>query len=105
MEHPNAARPTPHTYKQSAVPPHRNTYNLLTMDRSVIIDALKSIVQTWFKEDPNRVTVRAARSHVEQELGLDQGFLENEDWKAEAKRIVKDEFVSFEGADLSYLSA
>ncbi|RFU27881.1 hypothetical protein B7463_g8451, partial [Scytalidium lignicola] len=56
-----------------------------------ITSALQSTVEQIFKgSDRDSLTVNLVRKKVENELGLDAGFLVNDGWKDKSKKIIKD---------------
>lgn len=50
-----------------------------------------------FKLDPDTTSVNKVRRHVEEQLGLDEGFFAGDNWKQSSKEIIKEYVVSLPG--------
>ena len=48
-----------------------------------------------YSEDPDSTSVNKVRKHVEEELGLDDGFLANGTWKSKSKSLIKQRVVCY----------
>lgn len=55
-----------------------------------IVAELHDTIKSMYAEDPETLTVRNVRNKVEAELGLKEGFLSSETWKAKSKTIITD---------------
>lgn len=66
--------------------------------------ALRNAVRAHFR-DPEQVesSPNALRAHAEKELGLEDGFFKNGDWKARSKEIIQDQFVCISQAVVLWL--
>lgn len=79
-EHTQLLAITPGVIYFSAMPP--------SADR--LEDTLRSAVEEVYRsENQNNLTVRFVREKVENELGLDQGFFLQPDWKDRSKHLIK----------------
>lgn len=61
-----------------------------------LIEGTKAV----FTEDPDATSVNKIRKHVEEKLGLDEGFFTGPDWKSKSKEIIKKHVVCSGGAAL-----
>lgn len=47
-----------------------------------------------FTAEPDATTVNKVRKHVEDELGVEEGFLASDEWKQKSKTLIKECVVS-----------
>ena len=57
-------------------------------------DALVRGTVEVFGAEPDATTVNKVRKHVEQKLGLEDGFFSNAKWKQKSKGLIKEHVVS-----------
>lgn len=65
-------------------------------------DALIQGTCDVFKLDPDTTSVNKVRRHVEEQLGLDEGFFAGDSWKQSSKEIIKEYVVSLPGRIVYY---
>ncbi|OLN96173.1 hypothetical protein CCHL11_03314 [Colletotrichum chlorophyti] len=58
-------------------------------DKKLEAELLKT-VRDVFKKDSNQLSVNCVRKHVEENLGLDDGFFSSQKWKNKSKTLIKE---------------
>ncbi len=53
-------------------------------------EALIAGTHRVFTADPDTTTVNKVRHHVEEKLGLGEGFFASDDWKQRSKALIKE---------------
>jgi hypothetical protein len=51
-----------------------------------LVDAVNHMLATG---DDSGVTVNSVRKHVEEELGLEEGFFRSDEWKTRSKELIR----------------
>jgi len=71
-------------------------------DDKVTQTIVKAVREIW-KNDRDQLTVNYARQVAEKKLGLEEGFLKEDDWKAKSKQLILEEVVCKPGLVTSSL--